>query len=1476
MSWQYNDPSSIQSNISNDQSEYINVQTPKGVADLSAAEVNRCLYNVMKEMKDAASLPNTTVKTEITINSVFDWFKFNSAGDVSDAQVNLKGEGIGRKVKIASDKSLVKTTIDINKNGQSSIMGRSKVESYPSLNDKLLKLSKRAPDTPPDKFRKDDFYYPDNPHTPNYDRLIASDLLCIARGQKPQYYTSHANVQFLTEVAVLLFGVENISNRDSSNTQLGANLLLLDMISKKQKYGSKLQHHYRLHNFLDSGKLINGQLFYKKTATYPLYIESSNQSNKDNTNWDNDLELLSLPPTPQNSGNQHRGKNNFAAPLTYTLVSQASHENDLNSDDSQKKSADTFGGMSPSTTGSYTGVNVEIYKEKNNLLTNSNLSGSKVLKDDSNLKDHRVLMKENKILYYWLRQNAPECFSKNFDGTTGKKVRDALVTGLNHIINDTTTIIPLHQAILTGNLFNYDKISREDLISRDFNGRTALHLAIQYKDYAAVEQLLKKYKENQFILNAYDAFGDTPLHLVAKLHNVDLMRLIFSKIELKEKPITLFKMINIFNGNTLLHSCIENGNLQMSEWMINTCKTEFEDEKINLFNIKNKEGDTPLHLAIKLKNKAVTEQIINSIKPDLTVKNNSGDTPLHLAVANNDEALVKFILNTESGKASLNIINNGDKTPLQLAVIKNNPRMMQLLLENGAFVNRNQFNQKNISKDTIHSPLLTAIARRNRDAIHMLLTARATIENDRENTLLHYLAAIKSSKDKRQNELVKIIQDFSKEINVPNKRGNTPLHIAIQRGNYNVAKEFIKGGADVNVLNAKQRTPLHDVLNKMINLQKLQLESESELSSLAKLKDNSPADKQKYTRKLEIIASCQDNLDELNKLAFTLLDKRAKIDIQDKTGSLLFHQICQCASYNVIEKCFEKLLSSGDLKNQQALLQALINRQDFEGNTSLHLAAFFQKDSNIISLLMKSGADKFARNRQGNTPLHLACLSNNFNFITPYFFNMSGPEVAKLINTTNAEGVTPFHIAIAENNLQLVEELIKLGAEIKFPQNGLLPFDYAIQQQNIGLILLLVRYGENVNRLNAHGETLLHRAVIRKDKEYAAALIKLGANANAKNNYGESIVAAAVNSGDYSLLVLLIRNIADVNILYNGVETLLHYAIRNENKALVEELIKAGANIGVKNSNGVTPLELAIERKFSDGIKLLSPPQTLPLGESPNPFSLSGQMQPLTPAAVPVTNPRSLVPSSNISDVNMSTRPPQSSISSGFEYTDNQSTFSSILSNAEPNRSSLSDSSPSLSSGQKENDKIKKQKVTCKEDELKSSRPSDKDDEDDSSRYHKKAPSSSFAASWGQSSHSYSSHHSSSSGKGSGTSGHQQSSDGHQQSSELPTSKDNESRKLNSVELLVGEYQKTCVELERIKRQINTGMVSNVEMQSNINKLEQIKLYIEDDLYMKGIDPKGIKISEEPKPKSSSLGTVHDIQFSEHQLNNNTFHTSKK
>jgi hypothetical protein len=99
----------------------------------------------------------------------------------------------------------------------------------------------------------------------------------------------------------------------------------------------------------------------------------------------------------------------------------------------------------------------------------------------------------------------------------------------------------------------------------------------------------------------------------------------------------------------------------------------------DLVSSKDRDGQTPLHLAAEKDRKEVA-QFLLAHGADVNAKDNNGNSPLHVAAERGSKVVAELLL---AGKADVNIKNNNGATPLDLAVRADRTDVAELLRQHG-------------------------------------------------------------------------------------------------------------------------------------------------------------------------------------------------------------------------------------------------------------------------------------------------------------------------------------------------------------------------------------------------------------------------------------------------------------------------------------------------------------------------------------------------------------------------------------------------------------------------------------------------------------------------------------------------------------------------------------------------------------------------------------------------------------------------
>ena len=239
----------------------------------------------------------------------------------------------------------------------------------------------------------------------------------------------------------------------------------------------------------------------------------------------------------------------------------------------------------------------------------------------------------------------------------------------------------------------------------------------------------------------------------------------------------------------------------------------------------------------------------------------------------------------------------------------------------------------------------------------------------------------------------------------------------------------------------------------------------------------------------------------------------------------------------------------------------IINDPDLHGDTALMLAAEYNPNPEVISALLRAGADVNAKNSDGDTALMLAAFLNQNSKIVSVLLQ-AGADVnatanngaraldGALVNPAMQNTVAYRQLAAATTKHVDIDLVLRTGTADdvqKAIQNHFLdakatrsdgePWVMVAAEYNAdpGAISALLQAGADVNAKNKDGDTALMLAAIRGPM-IVSVLLKAGADVNAKNNDGETALTLAADICPFPEVVsLLLQAGADANaITSNG------------------------------------------------------------------------------------------------------------------------------------------------------------------------------------------------------------------------------------------------------------------------------------------------------------------------------------------------------
>lgn len=248
-----------------------------------------------------------------------------------------------------------------------------------------------------------------------------------------------------------------------------------------------------------------------------------------------------------------------------------------------------------------------------------------------------------------------------------------------------------------------------------------------------------------------------------------------------------------------------------------------------------------------------------------------------------------------------------------------------------------------------------------------------------------------------------------------------------------------------------------------------------------------------------------------NSCAFKIVKARpAIINNRDMEGRTILHLACGENNLGLVH-----LIASHP--------QCDLNAQDDMKRTALHWASVAGY-SNIVSVLLKFGADDSVSDEVGATPLHYAASKNHLQSVITL---IEGRSYAYLMDL---EGRTPIVWAIMKGHLQALRTLLDKGVDIDSRDyTGCTALHAAAASGNTMCASLLIQKGCQIDSLDSNLRSPLFKAIEKGFAEPAALLLQRGAKSALVDQDGRTPLHFGAMYGHLNVLSLLLANECDPN-----------------------------------------------------------------------------------------------------------------------------------------------------------------------------------------------------------------------------------------------------------------------------------------------------------------------------------------------------------
>ncbi|GHT84964.1 hypothetical protein FACS1894137_08670 [Spirochaetia bacterium] len=689
----------------------------------------------------------------------------------------------------------------------------------------------------------------------------------------------------------------------------------------------------------------------------------------------------------------------------------------------------------------------------------------------------------------------------------------------------------------------------------------------------------QKYFLGQIPVNSTDERGRTPLHIAAQTRNPPMTAFFIAQgatMDLLDRE-----------NHTPLSDAVESGDAESARLLI--------EAGADLYHPQPRR-QTPAAAALALGGGFLRTMLTPAAldTPDI-----DGRPLLHQAAVLGNASAAGIIADEENirGVQGLNRPDREGKTALDLALERTNSKAHmetaeQLILA-GAFS---------------ANPLYTYLAPAIRSSNYNIRIGDGIAP-------LHFAAR------EGYTGLVDYLLDKNVDINAKNAAGTTPLHEAARAGNIPIMERLISRGADVNARDAKGNSPLHIGIPAASH--------EAALILLLRYGADPNLRDEHGESPLHIILS----LDRPPALIERLLAAGADVSIRNIDGKTPLHLAVQknrISSIGLLIRYKSDIFAvdtAGStpfdlaLRGNRLMLPDLISEEttlqsDSAGNTVLHLSVRGRADKTILNLILDKGALVNARNKAGDTSLHIAVredledagvlllsrgadiFANNAKGESPLY--LSFPEKIPpgkvrewminpyTISARDSLGNSMLHYAVQWKLDRHILLMVQKGIPPDVPNSlGEPPLFIAIKGDSRNTVLALLSVGANIEVRDSQGNSPLHAALRWNAVNAAQALISRGANINAHALNGRTPLHDSLRGDNPRMDTLIAGNGADLEARDNEGNTPFMEAILTGNRRAAERLAALGADPSTRNNRGDTPLHIAVAQDRADMAGLL-------------------------------------------------------------------------------------------------------------------------------------------------------------------------------------------------------------------------------------------------------------------------------------------------
>jgi len=733
--------------------------------------------------------------------------------------------------------------------------------------------------------------------------------------------------------------------------------------------------------------------------------------------------------------------------------------------------------------------------------------------------------------------------AEKLDALTAKRLVDAKAN-IHFLMKNSDT--PARIAVQQNGELLTALLNQTSLYSVDSTGKTILHIAAEVGSVTAVKTILKA-GNNPFVK---DNQGKTALDIALERTESSEYAAVAEQLILagavSEKPIFSYLAPAVKDSNYNFRSDDGMAPLHYMARQGYTGYIDFALERGADVNIKNASGASPLHEATRSGNLAIIKKLLDN-NAEIDAQDAKGNSVLHLHIDGPPEtaaAIVNHFFTRGAGPNFPNIRDEHGDSPLHIAMLLNKSNeVVRALLSAGADVTIRNLDGK--------TPLYLAVEKNRADKIPLLLSYNADIFAVDNIGVTPFEEALK----KNQHLVFSMI---TKETVLQNdSNGNTILHLTVREGGDIAIVNTILASNPL-VANARNR------------------EGDTSLT-IAVRKNNEAAGTLLLSRGADIFAVNAKGESPLS-LTFPAPESRSSdyrrwmltdetLKARDGVGNTVLHYAAQWR----LDSWIPLLIDKG------ARTEAI----NATGETPLFFAARYNSPS-TIRLLVTNGASLGARDFLGNSVLHAAVRWDAYQGAETII------DLGLDVNCHALNGKTPLHDSIRWWMPEMQTLLIISGADIEIrDKDGNTAFMEAVMAGNPASMEMLAKLNADTKTRNFKGDTALHVSAAIDRIDLSTQLLTWGVSIHARNAQDRTPFQIALNSSSRLVRTFLTRDRINSSDDYGN--SPLHIAVLEKaSPALIYTILELGAKQNSVDSEGRTPLRLALDNNLLDVAALLA------------------------------------------------------------------------------------------------------------------------------------------------------------------------------------------------------------------------------------------------------------------------------------------------